>query len=85
MAWLVVFKNLCVYLTIISRFVCFKQYRHLKNISLATLGYGENEDSRTGLKFCKQHYKTGAMFSSNKTLNIDSDIETGNSSDRFLM
>ncbi|XP_076431238.1 mucolipin-2 isoform X3 [Peromyscus maniculatus bairdii] len=59
-----------------SIFFAIKQYRHLKNISLATLGYGENEDSRTGLKFCKQHYKTGAMFSSNKTLNIDSDIET---------
>ncbi|KAM7317822.1 hypothetical protein ACRRTK_022559 [Alexandromys fortis] len=51
-------------------------YRHLKNISLATLGYGENEDSRTGLKFCKQHYKTGATVPPNETLNIDSDIET---------
>uniref|UniRef100_A0A8C6GLW4 Mucolipin 2 n=1 Tax=Mus spicilegus TaxID=10103 RepID=A0A8C6GLW4_MUSSI len=59
-----------------SIFFAIKQYRHLKNISLATLGYGESEDNRTGLKVCKQHYKTGAMFSSNKTLNIDSDIET---------
>ena len=59
-----------------SIFFAIKQYRHLKNISLATLGYGESEDNRTGLKVCKQHYKTGAMFSSNETLNIDSDIET---------
>ncbi|KAK7814372.1 hypothetical protein U0070_027030 [Myodes glareolus] len=46
------------------------------NISLATLGYGENEDNRTGLKVCKQRYKTGAMISPNETLDIDSDIET---------
>ncbi|XP_050016178.1 mucolipin-2 [Alexandromys fortis] len=59
-----------------SIFFAMKQYRHLKNISLATLGYGENEDSRTGLKFCKQHYKTGATVPPNETLNIDSDIET---------
>lgn len=60
-----------------SIFFAIKQYRHLKNISLATLGYGKSEDNRTGLRFCKQHYKSGAMFSSNETLNIDSDIETG--------
>lgn len=59
-----------------SIFFAIKQYRHLKNISLATLGYGKSEDNRTGLRFCKQHYKSGAMFSSNETLNIDSDIET---------
>lgn len=59
-----------------SIFFAIKQYCHLKNISLATLGYGENEDNRTGLKFCKQHYKTGAMTSPNETLDIDSDIET---------
>ncbi|XP_076789453.1 mucolipin-2 isoform X2 [Arvicanthis niloticus] len=59
-----------------SIFFAIKQYRHLKNISLATLGYGESGDNRTGLRFCKQHYKTGAMFSSNETLSIDSDIET---------
>ncbi|XP_031231621.1 mucolipin-2 isoform X2 [Mastomys coucha] len=59
-----------------SIFFAIKQYRHLKDISLATLGYGESEDNRTGLRFCKQHYKTGAKFSSNETLNIDSDIET---------
>ncbi|XP_051021504.1 mucolipin-2 [Acomys russatus] len=59
-----------------SIFFAIKQYGHLRNISLATLSYGENEDNRTALKFCKQHYKTEAMFSSNETLNIDSDIET---------
>nr|XP_021508823.1 mucolipin-2 [Meriones unguiculatus] len=59
-----------------SIFFAMKQYRQLKNLSLATLGYGENEDNRTALKFCKQHYKTEAMFSSNETLSIDSDIET---------
>ncbi|KAF0877601.1 MCLN2 protein, partial [Crocuta crocuta] len=50
-------------------------YHQLKNISLGTLGYGENEDNRIGLKVCKQHYKKGTMFPSNETLNIDSDIE----------
>ncbi|CAD7683082.1 unnamed protein product [Nyctereutes procyonoides] len=58
-----------------SIFFAINQYHHLKNISLGTLGYGENEDNRTGLKVCKQHYKKGAMFPSNDTLNIDSDIE----------
>ncbi|KAL1772135.1 mucolipin-2 isoform X2 [Sigmodon hispidus] len=59
-----------------SIFFVIKQYHHLKNISLATLSYGENGKHRTGLKFCKQHYKKGTRLSSNKTLNIDSDIET---------
>ncbi|KAM8951173.1 mucolipin-2 [Lycaon pictus] len=58
-----------------SIFFAINQYHHLKNISLGTLSYGENEDNRTGLKVCKQHYKKGAMFPSNDTLNIDSDIE----------
>ncbi|ERE86693.1 mucolipin-2 [Cricetulus griseus] len=51
-------------------------YHHLKNISLATIDYGENGDNTTGLRFCKQHYKTGTMLSSNETLNIDTDIES---------
>ncbi|CAK7303736.1 MCOLN2 [Vulpes lagopus] len=58
-----------------SIFFAINQYHQLKNISLGTLGYGENEDNRSGLKVCKQHYKKGAMFPSNDTLNIDSDIE----------
>ncbi|XP_008582051.1 PREDICTED: mucolipin-2 [Galeopterus variegatus] len=58
-----------------SIFFAINQYHHLKNISLGTLGYGENEDNRIGLKICKQHYKKGTMFPSNETLNIDSDIE----------
>uniref|UniRef100_A0A8C7AVD5 Mucolipin TRP cation channel 2 n=3 Tax=Neovison vison TaxID=452646 RepID=A0A8C7AVD5_NEOVI len=58
-----------------SIFFVLSQYRQLKNISLGTLGYGENEDNRIGLKVCKQHYKKGTMFPSNETLNIDSDIE----------
>ncbi|XP_044920728.1 mucolipin-2 isoform X1 [Mustela nigripes] len=58
-----------------SIFFALSQYRQLKNISLGTLGYGENEDNRIGLKVCKQHYKKGTMFPSNETLNIDSDIE----------
>ncbi|XP_004413512.1 PREDICTED: mucolipin-2 [Odobenus rosmarus divergens] len=58
-----------------SVFFAINQYRHLKNISLGTLGYGENEDNTIGLKVCKQHYKKGTMFPSNETLNIDSDIE----------
>nr|XP_020039662.1 mucolipin-2 [Castor canadensis] len=59
-----------------SIFFAINQYRLLKNSSLATLDYGPNEDNRIGLKVCKQHYKRGTMFSSNETLNIDSDIET---------
>ncbi|XP_035964750.1 mucolipin-2 isoform X1 [Halichoerus grypus] len=58
-----------------SIFFAINQYHHLKNISLGTLGYGENEDNTIGLKVCKQHYKKGTMFPSNETLNIDSDIE----------
>uniref|UniRef100_A0A8C9PAI5 Mucolipin 2 n=1 Tax=Spermophilus dauricus TaxID=99837 RepID=A0A8C9PAI5_SPEDA len=59
-----------------SIFFVIHQYHRLKNISLATLDYGENEDNIIGLKICKQHYKQGTMPSSNDTLNIDSDIET---------
>uniref|UniRef100_A0A8D2HHI0 Mucolipin TRP cation channel 2 n=2 Tax=Urocitellus parryii TaxID=9999 RepID=A0A8D2HHI0_UROPR len=59
-----------------SIFFVIHQYHRLKNISLATLDYGENEDNIIGLKICKQHYKKGTMPSSNETLNIDSDIET---------
>ncbi|KAM8788060.1 mucolipin-2 [Rhynchonycteris naso] len=59
-----------------SIFYAINQYRRLKNVSLGTLGYGENEDNRIALQVCKQHYKKGIMFSSNETLNIDSDIET---------
>ncbi|XP_047414974.1 mucolipin-2 isoform X2 [Sciurus carolinensis] len=58
-----------------SIFFVINQYHRLKNISLATLDYGENEDNIIGLKICKQHYKKGTMFSSNETLNIDSDLE----------
>ncbi|XP_010635022.1 mucolipin-2 [Fukomys damarensis] len=58
-----------------SIFFAINQYHQLKNISLATLDYGENEDKRIGIKVCKQHYKRGTMLSSNETLNIDSDIE----------
>lgn len=59
-------------------FNCLKQYHHLKNISVGTLGYGENEDNDIGLKVCKQQYKRGTLFPLNETLNIDSDIEKGN-------
>ncbi|XP_011353874.1 mucolipin-2 [Pteropus vampyrus] len=59
-----------------SIFYAINQYHRLKNISLGTLGYGENEENRIGLKVCKQHYKKGTMFLSNETLNIDSGIET---------
>nr|XP_048309613.1 mucolipin-2 isoform X6 [Myodes glareolus] len=68
-----------------SIFFAIKQYRRLKNISLATLGYGENEDNRTGLRCCKQHYKTGAMISPNETLDIDSDIETVQRSTQYVL
>ncbi|XP_058514716.1 mucolipin-2 isoform X1 [Ochotona princeps] len=59
-----------------SIFFAIDQYHHLKNISLATLDYGENEDHRIGLKVCKQHYKKGMVPSANDTLNLDNDIET---------
>ncbi|XP_023064282.1 mucolipin-2 isoform X4 [Piliocolobus tephrosceles] len=58
-----------------SIFFAINQYHQLKDITLGTLGYGENEDNRIGLKVCKQHYKKGTMFPSNETLNIDNDIE----------
>ncbi|ELW65378.1 Mucolipin-2 [Tupaia chinensis] len=60
-----------------SIFFAINQYHRLKDISLGTLGYGENEDNRIGIKVCKQHYKKGTMFPSNETLNIDSDTELG--------
>ncbi|XP_048207635.1 mucolipin-2 [Perognathus longimembris pacificus] len=59
-----------------SIFFTINQYHLLKNISLAPLDYGENEDNRIGLKVCKQLYKKGTTFSSNETLTIDSNIET---------
>ncbi|XP_042637625.1 mucolipin-2 [Orycteropus afer afer] len=59
-----------------SIFFAINQYHRLKNISLGTLGYGETEDNRIGVKVCKQHYKKGTMLPSNETLNIDSDVET---------
>ncbi|XP_047272918.1 mucolipin-2 isoform X2 [Homo sapiens] len=58
-----------------SIFFAINQYHQLKDITLGTLGYGENEDNRIGLKVCKQHYKKGTMFPSNETLNIDNDVE----------
>uniref|UniRef100_A0A8D0XAV8 Polycystin cation channel PKD1/PKD2 domain-containing protein n=1 Tax=Sus scrofa TaxID=9823 RepID=A0A8D0XAV8_PIG len=58
-----------------SIFFAINQYHRLGNLSLGTLGYGEKEDNRIGLKVCKQHYKKGTMFPSNETLNIDSDVE----------
>nr|XP_031535434.1 mucolipin-2 isoform X5 [Vicugna pacos] len=58
-----------------SIFFAINQYHRLRNISLGTLGYGESEGNRIGLKVCKQHYKKGTMFPSNETLNIDSDIK----------
>ncbi|XP_004639351.1 mucolipin-2 isoform X2 [Octodon degus] len=58
-----------------SIFFAINQYHLLKNISLATLDYGANEDNRIGLKVCKQHYKRGSVLSSNETLNVDRDIE----------
>ncbi|XP_060058245.1 mucolipin-2 isoform X3 [Erinaceus europaeus] len=51
------------------------QYHHLKNLSVGTLGYAENEDNEIGLKVCKRHYKRGTMLPFNETLDIDSDIE----------
>uniref|UniRef100_A0A8C9AK87 Mucolipin TRP cation channel 2 n=1 Tax=Prolemur simus TaxID=1328070 RepID=A0A8C9AK87_PROSS len=58
-----------------SIFFAINQYHRLKDITLGTLGYGENEDHRIGLKVCKQHYKKGTTFPSNETLSIDSNIE----------
>ncbi|XP_068808753.1 mucolipin-2 isoform X8 [Struthio camelus] len=52
------------------------QYKQLKNISLGTLGYGQDENEGSGLKICKQQYKKGTMLPSNDTLNIDVATET---------
>ncbi|XP_053247858.1 mucolipin-2 isoform X1 [Podarcis raffonei] len=51
------------------------QYRQLKNISLGTLGYEQDEDDLRGLKICKEEYKKGTVLSSNDTLHIDSTVE----------
>uniref|UniRef100_A0A8D0LBG6 Mucolipin TRP cation channel 2 n=1 Tax=Sphenodon punctatus TaxID=8508 RepID=A0A8D0LBG6_SPHPU len=59
-----------------SIYFAINQYRQLKNISLGTLGYEQDEDDLAGLKICKQQYKKGTMLPSNDTLNIDSTIET---------
>ncbi|XP_060058244.1 mucolipin-2 isoform X2 [Erinaceus europaeus] len=56
-------------------FFAINQYHHLKNLSVGTLGYAENEDNEIGLKVCKRHYKRGTMLPFNETLDIDSDIE----------
>nr|XP_034979027.1 mucolipin-2 isoform X2 [Zootoca vivipara]XP_034979028.1 mucolipin-2 isoform X2 [Zootoca vivipara] len=51
------------------------QYRQLKNISLGTLGYEQDEDDLRGLKICKEQYKKGTVLSSNDTLHIDSTVD----------
>ncbi|XP_063113595.1 mucolipin-2 isoform X3 [Cavia porcellus] len=68
-----------------SIFFAINQYHLLKNISLATLDYGENEDNRIGLKVCKQQYKRGNMLSANETLNIDSDIEIAQKNTQYVL
>uniref|UniRef100_A0A8C5WNE9 Mucolipin TRP cation channel 2 n=1 Tax=Laticauda laticaudata TaxID=8630 RepID=A0A8C5WNE9_LATLA len=59
-----------------SIFFAITQYQQLKNISLGTLGYEQDEDDMAGLHICKQQYKKGTMLPSNDTLLIDSTIET---------
>ncbi|KAL7984952.1 hypothetical protein Chor_003522 [Crotalus horridus] len=59
-----------------SIFFAISQYQQLKNISLGTLGYEQDEDDMAGLQICKQQYKKGTTLSSNDTLHIDSTIET---------
>ncbi|XP_062973894.1 mucolipin-2 [Elgaria multicarinata webbii] len=59
-----------------SIFFAINQYRQLKNISLGTLGYEQDEDDLQGLQLCKQQYRKGTILSSNDTLHIDSTIET---------
>uniref|UniRef100_A0A674IQ10 Mucolipin extracytosolic domain-containing protein n=1 Tax=Terrapene triunguis TaxID=2587831 RepID=A0A674IQ10_9SAUR len=59
-----------------SIFFAINQYCQLKNISLGTLGYEQDEDDVSGLQICKQQYKTDTMLPSNDTLNIDIAIET---------
>ncbi|XP_070602362.1 mucolipin-2 isoform X2 [Erythrolamprus reginae] len=58
-----------------SIFFAISQYQQLKNISLGTLGYEQDDDDVAGLHICKQQYKKGTI-SSNDTLIIDSTIET---------
>ncbi|XP_026545994.1 mucolipin-2-like isoform X1 [Notechis scutatus] len=59
-----------------SIFFAITQYQQLKNISLGTLGYEQDEDDMAGLHICKQQYKKSTMLPSNDTLLIDSTIET---------
>uniref|UniRef100_A0A2D4MDL5 Mucolipin extracytosolic domain-containing protein n=1 Tax=Micrurus spixii TaxID=129469 RepID=A0A2D4MDL5_9SAUR len=60
-----------------SIFFAISQYQQLKNISLGTLGYEQDEDDMAGLHICKQQYKKGTVLPSNDSLLIDSTIETG--------
>uniref|UniRef100_A0A8C0IJC9 Mucolipin TRP cation channel 2 n=1 Tax=Chelonoidis abingdonii TaxID=106734 RepID=A0A8C0IJC9_CHEAB len=60
-----------------SIFFAINQYCQLKNISLGTLGYEQDEDDVSGLQICKQQYKKDTMLPSNDTLSIDVTIETG--------
>uniref|UniRef100_H9GQA3 Mucolipin TRP cation channel 2 n=1 Tax=Anolis carolinensis TaxID=28377 RepID=H9GQA3_ANOCA len=59
-----------------SIFFAINQYRQLKNISLGTLGYEQDEEDLAGLQICKKQYRKGTMLPSNDTLHIDSTIET---------
>ncbi|XP_044288329.1 mucolipin-2 [Varanus komodoensis] len=59
-----------------SIFFTISQYQQLKNISLGTLGYEQDEDDLQGLQICKKQYRKGMTLSSNDTLHIDSAIET---------
>ncbi|XP_054836648.1 mucolipin-2 isoform X1 [Eublepharis macularius] len=59
-----------------SIFFAINQYQQLKNISLGTLGYEQDEDELAGLQICKQQYRKSQILPSNDTLNIDSTIET---------
>uniref|UniRef100_A0A8C0FWT1 Mucolipin TRP cation channel 2 n=1 Tax=Chelonoidis abingdonii TaxID=106734 RepID=A0A8C0FWT1_CHEAB len=59
-----------------SIFFAINQYCQLKNISLGTLGYEQDEDDVSGLQICKQQYKKDTMLPSNDTLSIDVTIET---------
>lgn len=56
-------------------FFAINQFQCLKNLSLGTLDYAENEEEGIGLNICKRQYRSGAVLPLNGTLDISRDAE----------
>ncbi|XP_030061464.1 mucolipin-2 isoform X2 [Microcaecilia unicolor] len=58
-----------------SIYFAVNQYCQIKNVSLGTVGY-DDEDNIGGLNICKQQYQRGTAVPSNATFYVDPTIET---------